>query len=268
LKSQQGTRIANTLYPPYTLAPMEEFSNLKGCLRQGGFSVSNSDSYFINGTKVQNFSNNEDERGNNKGDPYDYASPAYETANAAAGGWIERFGETFLGESKKEWSSVIYSFTSGGKEYYGYSKPVSWHNKDPHGVDASESSPGWGPEYQLYPTTFAFNIVGHIHLHRPKSGTPRNPHNEDFSSADEDVHKTSPNKDFYLASPTNKLLVQRGRDVVSFGITHPSDNGRLPLGQVVNGKFQPVAAFTGSPSPIYTGAPRDNIYGSSIKKNK
>ena len=201
-----------------------------------------------------------------KNEPYDYSSQAYETADAAAAGWIERYGEYFFKKSSKEWSSVIYSFTSGGKEYYGYSKPVSWHDKDPNGNDASGSSPGWSAKYQRYPTTFAFNIVGHIHLHTPKSGTPTNPKNEDFSRPDGNVHRTSPNMDFYLASPTNNLIVQRGRDVVSFGNTFESDHARLPLGQVVNGKFQPVAAFTGSLSPIYTGAPRDNIYGISIKK--
>jgi RHS repeat-associated protein len=211
--------------------------------------------------------NGEEIKNGTSNDPYDYASHAYETADAAAAGWIERYGDKFLNESSKEWSSVIYSFTSGGKEYYGYSRPVSWHDKDPEGNDASGSSPGWSGKYQRYPTTFAFKIVGHIHIHRAKSGTPRNPHNEDFSGPDEYVHKTSKNMDFYLATPSLVLKVQRGRVYILYDETFET-NARLTLGIVVNGQFQPVPAFGGSLSPINTGAPRDNIYGSSIKKNK
>jgi len=210
---------------------------------------------------------------NESEDPYDYASPAYETGDAAAAGWIERYGTTFLRDSRKEWSSVIYSFTSGGKEYYGYSKPVSWHDKDENGNDASESSPGWSGKHQLYPTTFAFKIVGHIHLHRRKTGTPRNPHNEDFSEADENVHKSTIKMkvymDFYLATPSLVLKVQHGRESITDWGPFESDGAKLTLGKVINGVFEPEPAVNRrSLAPINTGAGRDNNYGSSIKKNK
>lgn len=224
---------------------------------------------YSNDAAVANKKYADNSEGEASNEPYDYSSPAYETADAAAAGWLERYGEIFLTKSSREWSSVIYSFTSGGNEYYGYSKHVAWHDKDPDGNDASGSSPGWSSKYQLYPTTFAFNIVGHIHLHRAVSGTPTNPHNEFFSGPDEFVHKTSPNMDFYLASPTLILRVQQGRDVPTmWGETLESNHARLNLGEVVGGKFKPYPAFGGSLNPINTGAIRDKIYGSSINKKK
>ncbi len=207
-----------------------------------------------------------EERDEENANVYDFSSQSYTSADAPAAGWLTRYGEAAF-QSGIEWSSVIYSFTSGGNTYYGYSPPVSFSKNDAQGRDPDGASPGWGDPLQILPNYFGFRLVGGIHSHQPASGTPTNPKNENFSRPDQTINKTSPGKNLYLATPTHQLKVYTGMPVINDRGTFDSNRGTQTIGKMVNGKFIQNVYFEGSVAPVKTGW-RDLTHGFSLKAAK
>ncbi len=192
----------------------------------------------------------------------DFSSPGYDSPDAAAG-WMERYRK-LLTESDTEWSALIYTFTSNGTEYYGYSPPVKFSDDGPINRDPSGSSPGYGDPSHIKPAYFAYKIVGHIHSHLPV-GDAFGKHNEQFSPDDNTINSHTRNMNMYLANYQGELIVYRGMDVKTNWGTFEANPVTRPIGNMLDGKFVPNKDFQGTLNPFKTGW-RDVKYGSSMKK--
>jgi hypothetical protein len=164
--------------------------------------------------------------------------------------------------SKKsiEWSSLIYSFTSEGKEYFSYTQPVSFNNVP--GRDPGIESPGPDDPSHNKPTYVGHKIVGHIHYHPPKSD-PTGGINEKFSKPDKIINEAS-KKNMYLVTFTGKLIRYEGlKQENRFGLE--GDPTTREIGKKVGSEFEKNENFKGSLNPKKITA-KDFYWGSSLKK--
>ncbi len=137
--------------------------------------------------------------------------PLYKFADAAAYGWATTF-RTLWRDETVEYSGLIYSYTIGKQEYFGFTRAVRFPLPNPENVEPSAGCPSPNPIVMYYhENTLTLPkgaiIVGHIHIHYRKNTDPINQsfsRRGDFRQMDDFRDLT-----FYLLNNVGALRVVR-----------------------------------------------------------